>query len=119
MIVTNLKERVIEAMILTGSHAGQRAFIPRIALDTPASSGLPFTLRRRQFPFRDAFSMTINKSQGQSLRIVGLHLLSPVFAHGQLYVALSRCTNHRNLSILLPSDGNGNTNNVVYKEVLT
>ena len=119
MIVTILKERVIEATILMGSHAGKRAFIPRVSLDTPASSGLPFTLRRRQFPIRIAFSMTINKSQGQSLRIVGLHLLAPVFAHGQLYVALSRCTDYRHLHILLPSDSNGNTDNVVYKEVLT
>ena len=70
MIVTNLKERVIEAMILMGSHAGKRTFIPRIVLDISASSGLPFTLRRRQFPFHGAFSMTINKSQGQSLRIL-------------------------------------------------
>ena len=63
--------------------------------------------------------MTINKSQGQSLHVVGLHLLTPVFAHGQLYVALSRCTDYRNLSVLLPPDAHGKTNNVVYKEVLT
>jgi len=119
MIVTELKERVIEATILMGSHAGKRTFIPRISLDTPASSGLPFTLRRRQFPIRVAFGMTINKSQGQSFRVVGLHLLTPVFAHGQLYVALSRCTDSRDLHILLPPDSNGCTGNVVYKEVLT
>jgi ATP-dependent exoDNAse (exonuclease V), alpha subunit - helicase superfamily I member len=118
MIITKFKERVIEATILMGSHAGKRAFIPRISLDTPASSGLPFTLRRRQFPIRIAFGMTINKSQGQSLRIVGLHLLTPVFAHGQLYVALSRSTDFRNLHILLPPDSDGRTDNVVYKEVL-
>ena len=118
MIIMKLKERVIEATILMGSHAGKHAFIPQISLDTSASSGLPFTLRRRQFPFRSAFSMTVNKCQGQSLHIVGLHLLNPVFAHGQLYVALSRCTDCRNLHILLSSDADGSTDNVVYKEVL-
>jgi len=62
LIVTALGERVIEGKILTGTHAGKAAFIPRISLDTSASSGLPFTLRRRQFPIRLAFAMTINKS---------------------------------------------------------
>ncbi len=32
--------------------------------------------------------MTINKAQGQSLEHVGVYLPAPVFAHGQLYVAL-------------------------------
>jgi ATP-dependent exoDNAse (exonuclease V) alpha subunit len=34
--------------------------------------------------------MTINKAQGQTLHTVGVDLRSPVFSHGQLYVALSR-----------------------------
>jgi len=34
--------------------------------------------------------MTINKSQGQSVEHVGVDLRTPVFSHGQLYVALSR-----------------------------
>ncbi|KIJ05188.1 hypothetical protein PAXINDRAFT_93785 [Paxillus involutus ATCC 200175] len=50
----------------------------------------PIPLRRRQFPVRLAFCMTINKSQGQSVQYVGLDLRTPVFSHGQLYVALSR-----------------------------
>lgn len=35
--------------------------------------------------------MTINKSQGQTFDVVGVHLVDPVFTHGQLYVAASRC----------------------------
>jgi len=66
MIVTALWERVIEAKILSGTHCGQLAFIPRISLITSSSSGLPFNLPRRQFPVRLAFGMTINKSQGQA-----------------------------------------------------
>jgi ATP-dependent exoDNAse (exonuclease V) alpha subunit len=119
LIVTKLLSNVIEAKVLTGSHAGRLAFIPRISLDTTATSGLAFTVRRRQFPIRIAYAMTINKSQGQSLRIVGLHLLTPVFSHGQLYVALSRCTDSQNLHVLLPRDNvDGTTDNIVYKEVL-
>jgi hypothetical protein len=118
MVITKLRERVIEAKIFMGSHMGEHAFIPRISLDSPSTSRFPFTLRRRQLPIRIAFAMTINKSQGQSLRVVGLNLQTPVFAHGQLYVALSRCQDCRNLFILLRPDKNGVTENIVYREVL-
>ena len=39
-------------------------------------------------------SMTINKSQGQTVKHVGLDLRSPVFTHGQLYVGISRHVNN-------------------------
>ena len=118
LIVTTLSERVIEGQILTGIYAGRKAFIPRISLDTSISTGLGFILRRHQFPIRLGFAMSINKSQGQSLDRVGIYLNNPIFAHGQLYVALSRCTDHRNLFILLPKNSNRKTLNIVYKEVI-
>ena len=117
MIITGLRDHVLEARVLTGSHAGTTAFIPRISLSSSSSSGLPFILRRRQFPIRIAFAMTINKAQGQSLRVVGLYLPIVVFTHGQLYVALSRCTDCRNLYILLSIEDPRITLNPVYKEV--
>jgi ATP-dependent DNA helicase PIF1 len=118
MVITAMAERVIEAQILTGTHAGRKAFIPRISLDTSMSSGLGFILRRRQLPIRLAFGMSINKVQGQSLDRVGINLNNPVFAHGQLYVALSRCTDCRNLRILLPPNSNRRTPNIVYRDVI-
>ena len=69
-----------------------------------------------QFPVRLAFGMTINKSQGQSLNFVGLDLRTPVFAHGQLYVALSRGTNWNRTKILMKETRK--TANIVYKDVL-
>ncbi len=35
---------------------------------------MPFKLKRRQFPVRLAFAMTINKAQGQTMQRMGLFL---------------------------------------------
>lgn len=94
-ILTRTSSRVLEIRLLGGDHAGQTVFIPRITL-IPSNVQLPFKLRQCQFPVRLAFSMTTNKSQGQSVKYVGLDLRSPVFSHGQFYVAISHATSvHR------------------------
>ncbi|UYV68142.1 hypothetical protein LAZ67_5003165 [Cordylochernes scorpioides] len=43
-----------------------------------------FKFRSLQFPVMVAFAMTINKSQGQTLQIVGVHLESPFLAWATL-----------------------------------
>ena len=55
------------------------------------------TFQRVQLPLRIAYCLTINNSQGQTLSRVGLDLRSDVFAHGQLYVALSRAQNRQSI----------------------
>jgi hypothetical protein len=92
--------------------------IPRMTLESNSEEN-PIPLKRRQFPVRLAFAMTINKAQGQSVKWVGLNLRTPVFGHGQLYVALSRCTHPERVFAIFPEHEQGsNTTNVVYKEVL-
>ncbi|KAG5526138.1 hypothetical protein RHGRI_032424 [Rhododendron griersonianum] len=117
MMVVRCAPRIIEVLILTRGHFGKFAFIPRISL-TPSSLDLPFRMTRRQFPVRLAYALTINKSQGQSVKFVGVDLRTPVFSHGQLYVVLSRCTSFDRVSVLLPNNELDSTTNVVYPEVL-
>ncbi|PIM97249.1 DNA helicase PIF1/RRM3 [Handroanthus impetiginosus] len=113
-------EKVLEARVIIGSHMGEAVLIPRIILTITASQTF-VPMKRRQFPVKLAFAMTINKSQGQTLDRVGLYLPSSVFSHGQLYVALSRVTNSLGLKILISNKlglPRNCTRNVVYPEVL-
>ena len=112
MLVKNLRQHVIEAVILDGPFKKEHVFIPRIPI---FSDKLSFKFKRLQFPVRLSFAMTINKSQGQTLKIAGLDLSSPCFSHGQLYVGCSRVGSRENLFILAP---NGKTTNIVYPEAL-
>lgn len=46
-----------------------------------------------QYPIRLAWAITIHKSQGKTFEKVIIDIGRGTFAHGQVYVALSRCTN--------------------------
>ena len=121
VIVEEATHRIVQVRVMTGRHSGTTHFIPRISFLTKEGA-LPCVLSRRQFPIAPAFVLTINKSQGQTFRYVSIYLPQPVFAHGQLYVALSRVTHCDNLRIMgatATEAGNGLlTRNVVYPEAL-
>ena len=133
MIVTKLMPHVIEAEVATGPKAGERVCIPRLSITPSDVENMPFTLRRRQYPVRAAFAMTVNKSQGQTLKRVGIYLPKSVFSHGQLYVAMSRVGSKEGVCVLVlngwreavqdselgDAPEGVYTRNVVYKEVFT
>ena len=98
-------------------ESGRIVLIPRITF-IPKPGEFPFEWQRRQFPVRPAFAMTINKSQGQTLKFAGIWLRGQVFTHGQLYVACSRVGSPSHLRFALMKDQQGNASNIVYHEVL-
>ncbi|KAL5178631.1 hypothetical protein HKD37_01G000110 [Glycine soja] len=89
LVVTKTTKHVIAAEIISGKNIGLAVYIPRMSM-SPSQSPWPFKLLRRQFSIMLSYAMTINKSQGQSLSMVGLYLPKPIITQGQLYVALSR-----------------------------
>ncbi|XP_008189710.1 ATP-dependent DNA helicase PIF1-like, partial [Acyrthosiphon pisum] len=100
LVVTELRRNNFKARLLADAGEGQDDIvIPRIPLSSSGDDDLPFTMRRVQFPVRLSFAMTINKSQGQTFDRVGLFLPSPVFTHGQLYVAFSRVRDSESIKV--------------------
>ena len=55
---------------------------------------------RQQFPITIAYSITIHKSQGLTLRNVVVDVGNSVFCCGQTYVALSRVTSLAGLNLI-------------------
>jgi ATP-dependent DNA helicase PIF1 len=88
----------IRCRVLSGSHIGLIADIPRINNTSQEDNFLHWN--RVQFPVVPAFAMTISKSQGQSLQRVGVYLGTHCFTHGMLYVAASRVSDPDNIMYL-------------------
>ena len=116
-------------VVTVGDHAGRNVRIPRILFKFRLPYGKSYQLTRMQFPLRLAYAITYNKSQSQTLVKVLLDITSPPFSHGQLYVALSRVLDCRDITIYLTQeqlelsqyDPNiliPTVNNIVYQDVL-
>ncbi|KAJ8348928.1 hypothetical protein SKAU_G00275170 [Synaphobranchus kaupii] len=121
-LIDQILPHILVAKSVVGVNAGRTLLIPRITL-CPSDNIFPFTLRRRQFPVRPCFAMTVNKSQGQSLHHVGVFCTRDFFSHGQFYVAASRVGRSSGLRILAQDEETKKKrrflSNVIYEEVLT
>ncbi|KAF8091390.1 hypothetical protein N665_0446s0010 [Sinapis alba] len=96
MQIIQLANHILQAKVITETKVGEKVWLHRLLL-SPTYSKLPFKMRRRQFPLKVFFAMTINKSQDQTLAKVGLFLPRPVFSYGQLYDAVSRVKSRKGI----------------------
>uniref|UniRef100_A0A183CEF9 ATP-dependent DNA helicase n=1 Tax=Globodera pallida TaxID=36090 RepID=A0A183CEF9_GLOPA len=102
--IMELFTHIIRCRILTGTHRGNThdLHVARFLFGGDSRAPHEGLLRceRIQFPLRPGSVMTINKAQGQTLSHVGILLdRSQCFAHGQLYVALSRVRQAENIKV--------------------
>jgi hypothetical protein len=100
------------------------ASLPRFVFNMKLPYGKSFSITRRQFPLRLAYSLTINRSQGQTLDRVVVDLTTHCFMHGHLNVALSRIRNANNIAVYIKASDYDEyndvviTTNVVYPEII-
>jgi ATP-dependent exoDNAse (exonuclease V) alpha subunit len=54
---------------------------------------------RQQFPIQNCYALTVHKTQGLTLQHISISLDNQIFATGQAYTALSRCSNWNHVQI--------------------
>lgn len=120
VIVQRLHQRLVEIRVINNrtGQLGETFCLPRIRFEfTPMRAS--WTVHRLQFPLRLAYATTFNGSQDPTFDKTVLNLRSEVFAHGQLYTALSRIRRREDSRVLWPdSQEDRITANVVYKDLL-
>ncbi len=109
MIIKKISKNVIQA-VYDFMGKPTNFDIPRIEFKNDFLA-LPNVLIRKQFPIKLAFASTVHKSQGLSIENLGIDLTSPIFAHGQAYVAFSRASSIKNIHLLFNNDQNTNNQN--------
>ena len=79
-----MTNNLLKCKILTGDKEGEIVFWNRITLYSDIE--YPFTFKRRQFPIRLAFAITINKAQGQTCSNVLIDLQKDVLLRYKVHL---------------------------------
>ena len=120
VLIKQLRDHYALISVLDENGREQRRephLIPRIHFEfEPPNTN--FTIIRKQLPLRLAYATTFHSCQGLTLDRVVLDIRTQVFAHGQLYTALSRVREKNTIQILTENNADKSTLNVVYKQLL-
>ena len=96
---------IVEVCVVGREDAGEPPIrIPRIPFRFRLKYGESFQVTRIQFPLRLAYAMTFNKCQSQTLYKVLLDITTPPFAHGHVYVTMSRVRDCHKIHLFLNKD---------------
>ncbi|MBW0548783.1 hypothetical protein O181_088498 [Austropuccinia psidii MF-1] len=119
LMIEDIKPHVLKCLILTGPRKRKSVLIPKIKFHHEETDEHAISFSRYQFPVSLSFAITINKAQGQSFKYVGVYLNTSVFAHGQLYVALSRAQSKLRLFVGVSGDSQEHrVTNVVVRNII-
>jgi hypothetical protein len=120
VVIHSLHSRFVEVRTLQvdGNLSTEIFSLPRIRFNfhPPNSS---WTVDRLQFPLRLAYAATFHSCLGLTLDRAAFDLRSEVFSHGQLYTAISRIRTRRDGLVVVASEDQADTKNVVYAEMLS
>jgi ATP-dependent DNA helicase PIF1 len=89
------------AKVVTLERNPRVVHIPRIRWKFTLKHTASYSMTRVQFPLRLCYSMTTNKSQGQSMEQILLDLTDDPFSHGQTYVAWSRVRRYDKIRLIV------------------
>jgi Helicase len=108
----------------TLGEISKRFALPRIRFKVSLPFGKSFKIVRTQFPLRLSYCLTLNKSQSQTFDKAVVDVCHEPFCHGQLYVAVSRVRESKNIMLfcnnmqLIAQGGGVILTNIVFPSLL-
>lgn len=101
--IADLEENAIWVVIEGKKHKVEREIWKEIEYSFSSAVNKIIEIEKgsfSQFPLKLAWAITVNKSQGKTFNKIAFDIGNGAFAHGQTYVALSRCRSLEGITLL-------------------